>query len=222
MYVCVLFQSKISRLPAYLTIQFVRFYYKEKEAINAKILKDVKFPLEFDAFELCSPELQNKLAPMREKFKEYEDTLVEESCNAKAKDKEDSIKKKIKQEPFWFKNGKSIKKKIHSFHKFHVWYQYAHNIADLGSNNSGYYKLQAVLTHRGRSSSSGHYVGWILQKGDTWMKCDDDVVTAVTTEEVLKLSGGGDWHCAYVLLYGPRILEVKEDNTADNTDNTEA
>lgn len=95
-------------------------------------------------------------------------------------------------------------------------------IADLGSNNSGYYKLQAVLTHRGRSSSSGHYVGWIRQKGDTWMKCDDDVVTAVSTEEVLKLSGGGDWHCAYVLLYGPRILEVNEDDTAENTDNTEA
>lgn len=33
------FQSKIKRLPGYLAIQFVRFYYKEKEAINAKILK---------------------------------------------------------------------------------------------------------------------------------------------------------------------------------------
>lgn len=85
----------------------MRFYYKEKEAINAKILKDVKFPLEFDAFELCSPELQQKLAPMREKFKEYEDTLVEESCNVQAKkDEGDSTKKKKKkQTPFWFKNG---------------------------------------------------------------------------------------------------------------------
>ena len=34
-----LFQNKINRLPAYLTVQFVRFYFKEKEAINAKILK---------------------------------------------------------------------------------------------------------------------------------------------------------------------------------------
>jgi hypothetical protein len=33
------FQSKINRLPGYLAIQFVRFYYKEKESINAKILK---------------------------------------------------------------------------------------------------------------------------------------------------------------------------------------
>lgn len=61
--------AKISRLPAYLTVQFVRFYYKEKEAINAKILKDVKFPLEFDAFELCTTDLQKKLTPMRARFK---------------------------------------------------------------------------------------------------------------------------------------------------------
>ncbi len=33
------FKSKISRLPAYLTVQMVRFYYKEKESVNAKVLK---------------------------------------------------------------------------------------------------------------------------------------------------------------------------------------
>ncbi|XP_043277672.1 ubiquitin carboxyl-terminal hydrolase 14 [Venturia canescens] len=182
--------SKISRLPAYLTIQFVRFFYKEKGAINAKILKDVKFPMEFDAFDLCTNELQQKLTPMREKFKALEDSQVEESLDnlkdQRAKDKaakENEKKKNVKQEPFWFED-------------------------DLGSNNSGYYTLQAVLTHRGRSSSSGHYVAWVRQKADTWLKCDDDVVSMVTTEEVLKLSGGGDWHCAYVLLYGPKILET--------------
>jgi len=35
---CVL-QNKVKRLPAYLTIQMVRFFYKGKEAVNAKILK---------------------------------------------------------------------------------------------------------------------------------------------------------------------------------------
>jgi len=47
----------------------VRFFYKEKDKINAKILKDIKFPIEFDAFELCTPELQEKLEPVRSKFK---------------------------------------------------------------------------------------------------------------------------------------------------------
>lgn len=66
-------QSKVCRLPAYLTVQFVRFYYKEKERVNAKILKDIKFPVELDVYELCTPELQDKLAPMRDKFKVAEE-----------------------------------------------------------------------------------------------------------------------------------------------------
>lgn len=181
--------SKISRLPAYLTIQFVRFYYKEKEAINAKILKDVKFPVNFDAFELCSPELQDKLTPMRLKFKDHEDREAETAVTEKDKKSNQGdisntdVSKNFAQ--YWFPE-------------------------DVGSNNSGYYTLKAVLTHRGRSSSSGHYVAWVRQpqRDDLWVKCDDDTVTQVTTEDILKLSGGGDWHCAYVLLYGPRRLPV--------------
>ncbi|XP_013781694.1 ubiquitin carboxyl-terminal hydrolase 14-like [Limulus polyphemus] len=185
-------KSVISRLPAYLTIQFVRFYYKEKGSINAKILKDVKFPLRLDAFDLCSKELQQKLMPMRARFKEQEDKLAEETQKDKCKEESKRKSPKLtREEPFSFPD-------------------------DPGSNNSGYYDLQAVLTHRGRSSSSGHYVSWIKRKGDEWFKCDDDKVSVVTSEEILKLSGGGDWHCAYVLLYGPRILEVeKEEGTED-------
>jgi len=56
-------------LPAYLTIQFVRFFYKEKPGVNAKIVKDIKFPIDFDAFDLCTPELQEKFLPIRNKFK---------------------------------------------------------------------------------------------------------------------------------------------------------
>ncbi len=86
---------------------------------------------------------------------------------------------------------------------------------DVGSNNSGFYELQAVLTHKGRSSSSGHYVGWVKHKDEVWLKCDDDDVTPVHEEDVLKLSGGGDWHTAYVLLYGPKILELPEGQTME-------
>lgn len=72
-----------------------------------------------------------------------------------------------------------------TYFKYHI---------DYGSNNSGYYNLQAVLTHKGRSSSSGHYVGWVRHSptSDKWIKCDDDTVTPVTTEDILKLSGGGN------------------------------
>ena len=40
---------------------------------------------------------------------------------------------------------------------------------DTGSNNSGYYELQAVLTHQGRSSSSGHYVAWVKRRGGQYI-----------------------------------------------------
>ena len=40
----------ISRLPGYMTIQMVRFHFKQKEAVNAKVLKDVKFPVMLDMF----------------------------------------------------------------------------------------------------------------------------------------------------------------------------
>ena len=79
-------------------------------------------------------------------------------------------------------------------------------MADPGSNNSGFYELRAVLTHQGRSSSSGHYVAWVKGEGKQWLKFDDDVVSIVTEDDVLKLSGGGDWHMAYILVYGPRKL----------------
>lgn len=59
--------------------------------------------------------------------------------------------------------------------------------ADIGSNNSGYYDLQAVLTHQGRSSSSGHYVGWVKRKEGKHscftMQCIQHVVCPESIEE---------------------------------------
>jgi ubiquitin carboxyl-terminal hydrolase 14 len=175
--------SRISRLPAYMCVQLVRFYYKEKEKVSAKVLKDVKFPLVLDVFELCTDDLQKKLVPIRECFRVQEE---EQNLARKAKKLEEikgtqADKKTDKQEdavttyvPYSFEN-------------------------DLGSNNSGYYELIAVLTHKGRSSNSGHYVGWAKnEKTNKWYMYDDEDVSPVSEEEILKLSGGGDWHTAYV------------------------
>lgn len=180
--------SKISRLPSYLCVQMVRFYFKEKGNINAKILKDVKFPMQFDMYELCTPELQEKLNPMREKFLAEEERINEEKAALKLTGGDGKMVEKKKE-------CEGAEYEPHTFDE------------DPGSSNSGYYELQGIVTHQGRSSSSGHYVGWVKKKGDEWLKCDDDVISPVPAEEILKLSGGGDWHIAYVLLYGPRKLE---------------
>lgn len=98
-------QSLISRLPAYLTVNFVRFQYKGKEGINAKVLKDIKFGIEFDAFDLCSKELQAQLVPMRNKFKEQEDAAV--LAKEQIKFKGDKIvEKKTRALPYSFEDGK--------------------------------------------------------------------------------------------------------------------
>lgn len=44
--------------------------------------------------------------------------------------------------------------------------------------------VQAVITHKGRSSDSGHYVAWVRLKGDQWAMCDDDEVHPVNSEQV--------------------------------------
>ena len=77
-------------LSQYLTVQMVRFFYKESRTAgasgtNAKILKDVKFPAVLDLFDCCSEDLQAKLTPGRNRFEVY---------NNWAKDQRD--KKKVR------------------------------------------------------------------------------------------------------------------------------
>ena len=66
---------------------------------------------------------------------------------------------------------------------------------------AGRYELAAVLTHKGRSADSGHYVSWVKQDDGAWIQFDDDEMIPRKEEEVMALSGGGDWHMAYLLLY---------------------
>lgn len=196
----------VSRLPGYLTVQMMRFQYKQKDAVNAKILKDIKFPQILDVFDLCSEDLAQKLIPMRTKFKDHEDRVVEQADKLKSSGgKEDALKKDRE-----VAEASLEKLESSSFED------------DVGSNNSGYYELQAVLTHKGRSSNSGHYVAWVRYKGESWMECNDDTINPIHVEDVMKLSGGGDWHTAYLLLYGPRKLMKYEKETEEESNKKES
>lgn len=64
--------SRISRLPSYLTVQFVRFFWKAERNIKAKILRKVKFPMELDATDFCTDELKNKILPLKNRLRELE------------------------------------------------------------------------------------------------------------------------------------------------------
>jgi ubiquitin carboxyl-terminal hydrolase 14 len=63
-------KSKISRLPKYLTVHFVRFFWKREAQKKAKIMRKVTFPHELDVVEFCTDELKNMLVPVRDKVRE--------------------------------------------------------------------------------------------------------------------------------------------------------
>ncbi|CAN0271445.1 unnamed protein product [Phaeothamnion confervicola] len=71
----------------------------------------------------------------------------------------------------------------------------------LPANFKGNYELYAVVTHKGREADGGHYMAWVRKEADKWFVFDDDSVSQVTTEEVMQLKGGGDWHMAYLAFY---------------------
>jgi len=162
--------QKISRLPGYLTVQFVRFIWKRANSaagtkdVKAKILRSVSFPNVFDTYEFCSEELKASLNVGRDMEIQMREKDLEET----------------KERPKDYKSATT----------------------EFGTGlDTGHYQLVGVVTHKGRSADSGHYVGWTWVKDDIWMKYDDDFVTEVNTEEILNLRGGGDWHMAYLLLY---------------------
>jgi hypothetical protein len=65
----------------------------------------------------------------------------------------------------------------------------------------GYYRLKAIVTHRGRSCHSGHYVAHV-RIGQNWLRYDDEKATHVDDDDIAFLAGDrADWHCSYILLY---------------------
>ena len=162
--------QQINRLPNYLCVQFMRFYWKQANTLTgakagkAKILKSVIFSKIIDIYDMCTEETKELLNIGRK----IESKLL--------KDDKDFKVENVKREP-----GKDY-------------------------IPTGRYQLISVLTHQGRSSESGHYIGWVHKMGDKWHKFDDKEVTMVTTNEVLELKGGGDWHMAYICFF--KQLEV--------------
>lgn len=152
--------TKLSHLPPYLTVQFMRFFWKSDKQLKAKILRPVHYTLSLDVFELCSDELKAKISAKRKELLNLETlSKIEEP----------------KEEPN----------------------------APVQDNETGFYELQAVLTHQGRTSDSGHYVAWVRQSfiEDKWLRFNDNEVTPCNSEDIKKLAGGADWHIAYICLY---------------------
>lgn len=157
--------QKMNRLPPYLTVQFMRFFWKQAnvstgaKAGKAKILKSIVFSKIIDIYDLCSDSTKEILNIGRN----IETKMLKDDKNFRIENVTNPENKEM--------------------------------IA------TGRYQLIAVVTHQGRSSESGHYIGWTHKKDDKWTKYDDDTITTVNVSDILELKGGGDWHMSYICIY---------------------
>lgn len=91
--------------------------------------------------------------------------------------------------------------------------------------NYGIYQLHFIITHTGREADSGHYMAWSKApkspKSDEWFKYDDDKVSVVKEDEIMKLGGGGDRPTAYMIFYLPTWTE-SDDSIKNEKDKTDA
>ncbi|GJN18660.1 hypothetical protein PR202_gb05843 [Eleusine coracana subsp. coracana] len=164
----------------------------------------VDYPLELDVYEFCSDELKQKLQGPRQMLRDAENAkfgLKVQEKTSSSKENESVLMQLVHfisgiievvlgNHPAWTltkATDSSAPKKI----------------------LTGVYDLIAVLTHKGRSADSGHYVGWVKQDDGKWIEFDDDNPNVRKEEDILKLSGGGDWHMAYICLYKARMAESK-------------
>jgi len=178
--------SKISQLPYYLTVQFMRFEWRADSKMKAKIVKPVEFPFILDVYELCTSDLQKTFGPKRK--------AIEEAEENKSQQEREKMKRKAAGDDTSATTAPEA-------------------TAVAGSstttpptslvNDSGKYELIAVLTHKGRSADSGHYIAWVKQEDDKWLKYDDEKVSLCNNEDIIKLNGkgGADWNIAYLCLY---------------------
>ncbi|KIJ25309.1 hypothetical protein M422DRAFT_785614 [Sphaerobolus stellatus SS14] len=228
--------SRISRLPSNLMIHMVRFHWRRDINKKAKIMRKVKFPFELDAMDMVSDDLKRKLANANGKIKEIEreraerrkvrkktkaaaapgtsaststatpaaageDVTMEDASKAKAPgelEDEDVIRQR---------ELKDFEASIDPDLK-----------GDTGASLTGLFELCAIVTHKGASADSGHYIGFVkkdafhkpntyLEEADQeWYQFDDEKVSIVSQEKVSTLDGGGESASAYILLYREKRL----------------
>jgi ubiquitin carboxyl-terminal hydrolase 14 len=145
--------SKVSRLPQYLVVHFIRFFWKPSERVRAKILRKVKFPLDWDATDLCTPELQNKYSKVKAKLREVEDAKLEQERERKKRKTEEDISVDTTEQAATTSTSMDVDNSSQKVD----WNEYIDQDLknDVGANVTGQYELCSVLTHVGRSADSG-------------------------------------------------------------------
>lgn len=189
--------SRINDLPRYLPIQFVRFFWKRESNQKAKILRKVEYPLELDVYDFCSDDLRKRLEVPRRLLRDEEGKKLGLKANENSSTSTDNdVKMTDAKGPSNVNSDSSNPAPGEG------------STPGKEKHLTGIYDLVAVLTHKGRSADSGHYVAWVKQENGKWIQFDDDNPSPHGEEDITRLSGGGDWHMAYICLYKARDVSM--------------
>ncbi|RWA14148.1 hypothetical protein EKO27_g953 [Xylaria grammica] len=179
--------SQISRLPKYLTVHFVRFFWKRETQKKAKIMRKVTFPHELDVVEFCDDKLKQLLVPVRDKVREVrkEEEDVERARKRRKRngDNDNDVPEGSKDKKKDDKKdaGKPVDGDVEMTETYKTDAEIdAERAAQLlamkkelnalidpelakddGANQSGLYELRGVVTHQGASADSGHYTAYV-------------------------------------------------------------
>ncbi|KAG0143794.1 hypothetical protein CROQUDRAFT_660768 [Cronartium quercuum f. sp. fusiforme G11] len=173
--------SKISRLPSYLTVHMVRFFWRRDIGKKTKIMRKVKFPFNLDLTDLLTDELKAKIGPVASKIKDIEKDRRERIKIRKKQKiaKEETVKdvqstatsatgaaatsneatECLKQAPMDVDADEETIREteqalLHSLVDPDL-------MNDIGSNVTGQYELCGIVTHKGISADGGHYLAWV-------------------------------------------------------------
>ena len=195
-------ESRLAKLPEYLCVQFMRFFWKPNEQVRAKILRRVAFPFILDVSKLCSEPLSKEIRGLRAQIAEAEEAARAERL-AKAEAAAIGAGKTA--------DGAEAMDTSAAGTSAGAADAPAPLDIDLDGKDTGLYDLCGVITHTGRSASGGHYMAWTKEEGTgRWLHYDDDKVKEVKEEDIKNLAGGGDWAIGYLLLYRKKRSNVSD------------
>lgn len=192
----------ITRLPKFLTVHFVRFFWRRDTQKKSKILRRVQFPFELDVADMLDDSIKEEKVSIRDKIRKVEKENSEMIRDFK-KSKTESTLNPIEQQEEENMKLLSIKSKFNDDLKQVLPSNI--NLEETTENPSSVYELSAIITHSGSSADSGHYQAFVKDQndldGDKWWRFNDDKVSSVSREKIESLAGGGESDSALILLY---------------------
>ncbi|CEP62217.1 ubiquitin-specific protease UBP6 LALA0_S05e00474g [Lachancea lanzarotensis] len=198
-------EKKITKLPEYLTVQYVRFFWKRNTNKKSKILRKVVFPFQLDVSDLLESKYAQEKIKVREALREVEKEKIEDDRETKRRkingdDQDDeSSETMTPRELVETQNALEESKKEKWRQEYRS--KFPTDLAQ-GENPSCVYNLIGVITHQGANSESGHYQSFIRDEDeDKWYRFNDDKVSVIPKEKIEALAGGGESDSALILIY---------------------